>query len=290
MKTLREYIHEAREKGIAIGHFNISNLEGLKGIASAAMKLNVPVVIGVSEGERDFVGVHEAVALVKSLRKNLNHPIFLNADHSYSIERVKEAVEAGFDMVIIDNAKLPLDENISVTRKVVEYVKQHNTEHNSDVLVESELGYIGSSSKVLDALPEGVGDLAHMTTQEDAARFVRETGIDIFAPAVGNIHGIVIGGNPKLNIERIAELSASAGVPLVLHGASGIGNDELKAAVEAGISMVHYNTELRVAYRDALKKSLEENPKEVAPYKFLTSSVEAVEKVVEEKLKIMNRI
>ena len=124
MKTLREYTHEAREKGIAIGHFNISNLEALKGIVSAAVKLNVPVVIGVSEGERDFVGVHEAVALVKALRENLNHPIFLNADHSYSIERVKEAVEAGFDMVIIDNAKLPLDENISVTRKVVEYVKQ----------------------------------------------------------------------------------------------------------------------------------------------------------------------
>jgi fructose-bisphosphate aldolase class II len=290
MKTLREYIHNAREKGIAIGHFNISNLEALKGIVAAAIKLNVPVVIGVSEGERDFVGVHQAAALVKSLRESLNHPIFLNADHSYSFERVKEAVEAGFDMVIIDNAKLPLEENISVTRKVVEYVKGYNTEHNTDILVESELGYIGSSSKVLDVIPEGVGDLAHMTTQEDAAKFVRETGIDLFSPAVGNIHGIVVGGNPKLNIGRISEISASAGVPLVLHGASGIGNDELKAAVEAGISMVHYNTELRVAYRDALKKSLDENPKEVAPYKILATSVDAVEKVVEEKLRIMNRL
>jgi len=215
------------------------------------------------------------------------------------MERVREAVEAGFDMVIIDNAKLPMDENIKLTRDVVEYVKGVNASRaagldkggarvNADVLVESELGYIGSSSKVLDALPEGVGDLAHMTTPEDAARFVRETGIDLFAPAVGNAHGIGVGGNPKINIGRIGEISASAGVPLVLHGASGIGNDELKAAVEAGISMVHYNTELRVAYRDALRKSLEENPKEVAPYKFLASSVDAVERVVEEKLRIMN--
>ncbi len=288
MKTLREYIHDARESGIAIGHFNISNLEALKGIVAAAVKLNVPVVIGVSEGERDFAGVHQVAALVKSLREHLNHPIFLNADHSYSFERVQEAVEAGFDMVIIDNARLPMDENIQLTRKVVEYVKGYNTEHNTDILVESELGYIGSSSKVLDVLPDGVGDIEHMTTAEDAARFVRETGIDLLSPAVGNIHGIVVGGNPKLNIGRISEISASAGVPLVLHGASGIGNDELKAAVEAGISMVHYNTELRVAYKDALKKSLDENPKEVAPYKILATSVDAVEEVVESKLRIMN--
>lgn len=302
MKTLREYIHDAREKGVAIGHFNISNLEALKGIVNAAKKLNVPVIIGVSEGERDFVGLNEAVALVTTLREHLQHPIFLNADHSYSYERVKEAVEAGFDMVIIDNAKLPMDENIALTRKVVEYVKEVNASRaaglskggariNADVLVESELGYIGSSSKILDAIPEGTGDLAHMTTPEDAAKFVRETGIDLFAPAVGNIHGMVVGGNPKLNIGRIAEIAASAGVPLVLHGASGIGNDELKAAVQAGISIVHYNTELRNAYKEAVKKALlEGDSHEVAPYKFLASSVEAVEGVVEEKLRIMNMI
>lgn len=291
MKTLREYIQNARENRVAIGHFNISNIEALHGIINASKKLNVPVIIGVSEGERDFIGVKQAVVLVNSIREETGLPIFINADHTYSFDRVKEAVEAGFDSVIIDNAKLPIEENISITRKVVEYVNEIKARDGRDVLVEAELGYIGTSSKVMDSIPEGVGiDPASLTSAEDAARFVRETGVDLFAPSVGNIHGIVKGGNPKINISRIEEISASAGVPLVLHGASGIGNDELKNAVEAGISIVHYNTELRVAYKEALKSSLDAHPEEVAPYKILASSVEAVEKVVEEKLRVMNKL
>ncbi len=305
MKTLRQHIQEAREKGIAIGHFNISNIEALHGIVSAATKLNVPVVIGVSEGERDFIGVHEISALVRTLRQKLNHPIFLNADHTYSFERVKEAIDAGFDMVITDHAGTDMQENIALTRQAVQYAKEaseqrvvgQRSDFPIDVLVEAEIGYIGKSSKVLDGVPaeipldeNGNISLEALTTAEDAAMFVRETGIDLLAPAVGNIHGIVKNAQPKLNIARIAEIVASTDAPLVLHGASGIGNDELAAAVGAGISMVHYNTELRVAYRDALKKSLEENPNEVAPYKFLASAVIAVEKVVEEKLRVMNKI
>lgn len=291
MKTLREHIQHAREKGLAIGHFNISNLEALHGIVNAAKTLSVPVIIGVSEGERDFVGVKQAVALVRSIREETGLPIFINADHTYSFDRVKEAIDAGYDSVIIDNAKLPIDENIKITRQVVEYAKEALANTGREVLVEAELGYIGTSSKVMDVLPDGVGiDESSLTSIEDASRFVRETGVDLFAPAVGNIHGMVRGGNPKINIKRIEDISASAGVPLVLHGASGIGNDELAQAVSAGISIVHYNTELRVAYRDALKSALSEHPDEVAPYKFLASSVQAVEKVVEEKLRIMNKL
>jgi fructose-bisphosphate aldolase, class II len=308
MKTLRQYVQEAREKGIAIGHFNISNVEALNGIVKAAQKLNVPVVIGVSEGERDFIGVNQVSALVRSLRQKLNHPIFLNADHTYSFERVKEAIDAGFDMVITDHAGADIQANIDFTRQAVQYAKEVNERraagldkdilgYPAEVLVEAEIGYIGKSSKVMDGVPAEIpldenGNIAlsALTTPEDAAKFVRETSIDLLAPAVGNIHGIVKGAQPKLNIERIAQIVASTDVPLVLHGASGIGNDELAAAVKAGISMVHYNTELRVAYRNALAKSLADNPNEVAPYKFLASSVEAVEKVVEEKLRVMNHI
>lgn len=283
MKTLRQYIQQARETGTAIGHFNISNVEALNGIVRAAQKLNVPVVIGVSEGERDFIGVHQVSALVRSLRQKLNHPIFLNADHTYSFERVKEAIDAGFDMVITDHAGTDIQENIDFTRQAVQYAKEVNERRTTDsqkdtlgfpteVLVEAEIGYIGKSSKVLDGVPAEIpldenGNIAlsALTTPEDAAMFVRETGINLLAPAVGNIHGIVKNAQPKLNIARITEIAASTDVPLVLHGASGIGNDELAAAVEAGISMVHYNTELRVAYRDALRDSLTQNPNEVAP-------------------------
>lgn len=288
MKTLREYVADAAKKKIAIGHFNISNLEGLRGIFNAAKKLNVPVIIGVSEGERDFIGVKQAAALVKSFREEFNYPIFLNADHTYSVERVKEAIDAGYDSVIFDGAKLSLEENIKLTKECVAYARKSGR----DVLIEGELGYIGQSSKVLDAIPEGV-DLSEtaLTKPEDAARFVKETGVDMLAPAVGNFHGMLRGGvDPKLNIERVGEIKKAAKVPLVLHGGSGNSADDFAGSISAGISIVHINTEIRVAYREGLKKSLQENPDEVAPYKILKPALLAVETVVEAKLRLFNKL
>jgi fructose-bisphosphate aldolase class II len=280
-KKLKEYILEAKAKGIAVGHFNISNLEGLHAVFNAAKSLNVPVIIGVSEGERDFVGVHEAYALVKSLREENDYPIFLNADHTYSVERVKEAIDAGYDAAIFDGAKMPIEENIKQVKECVVYAR----EKNPNVLIEAELGYIGQSSKILDGVPEGV----ELTTVADATKFVRETGIDLFAPAVGNIHGMLRDmPDPRLNSERVKEISLATGVPLVLHGASGNTKEDIQACIKNGVAIVHINTEVRVAYRDALKKSLAENPDEVAPYKINKADVEAMQAVVTEKLKIFN--
>lgn len=281
-------MQDAAKKGVAVGHFNISNLEGLWGIFNAAKKLNLPVIIGTSEGERDFIGVKQAVALVKSLRDEFGYPIFLNADHTYSIDRVKEAIDAGYDAVIFDGAKLSLEENIKQARQCVEYARKSGR----DVLVEGELGYIGQSSKVLDEIPEGVNlSEESLTSPVDAQRFVLETGVDLLAPSVGNFHGMLRGGvDPKLNIGRIKELSAAAGVPLVLHGGSGNSAEDFSAAVSSGVSIVHINTEIRVAYRDALKKTLQEDPEEVAPYKILKPSIAAVEKVVEAKLRTFNKM
>lgn len=286
MKSLREIIHQAAEAKTAIGHFNISNLEALWGIFRAAQTLNLPVIIGVSEGERDFIGVQQAVALVRSLREEYRYPIFLNADHTYSLERVKEAVDAGFDAVIFDGAKLPVEENIKITKQCVEYARGKNPE----IIVEGELGYIGTSSKILSGVPEdiklGSDDL---TTPEAAAEFVRQTGIDLFAPAVGNIHGMLQDRpDPNLDIARVQQIREATGVPLVLHGASGNSDDDVRAAIKAGVAIVHVNTELRVAYRDALKLSLQENPDEVAPYKILKPTISAIQKVVEKKLKVFN--
>jgi len=118
MKTLREYIKEAGEKGVAIGHFNISNIEALHGIYNAARKLNLPVIIGVSEGEEEFIGRNEVAALIREIRTNDNYPIFLNADHHYTFESVKAALDAGYDAAIIDAVKLPLEENITLTKNV----------------------------------------------------------------------------------------------------------------------------------------------------------------------------
>lgn len=289
IKTLREYIQEADQKGIAIGHFNISNLEALHGIAEAARELDLPVIIGVSEGEVDFVGYEEARALVDSIKIKYNQPIFLNADHHYSFERVKEAIDAGFDAVIIDAVKLPLDENIVLTKKCVDYARDVSKQTGHDILVEAELGFIGQSSKVLDTIPDGVSEDT-MTTPEDAKAFVEKTGVDMLAPSIGNVHGIVRSGNPRLHPERVRAIREATGVPLVLHGGSGTMNEDFVSCIKEGIDIVHINTEIRLAYRDAIKKFLEENPNEVAPYKFLRPGVDAVKKVVVERLKLFSKL
>lgn len=283
MKTLKEFVADARQNQVAIGHFNISNIETLHGIYDAAKTLDLPVIIGVSEGERDFIGIKEVCAIIKTLREEDDYPIFLNADHTYSFDRVKEAIDTSFDSVIFDGAKLSLEENILETKKCVDYARSTGKE----VLIEAELGYIGQSSKMLDDIPAGI----EMTSIEDAKRFVIETGIDLFAPAVGNIHGMLKSApNPHLDSERVRLISEATDIPLVLHGASGNSKEDIQACIKAGVAIVHVNTEIRVAFKEALEESLKNNPDEVAPYKIERSSVEAVRDVVLEKLKIFNFI
>jgi len=289
MKTLREYIKEAEINSTAIGHFNISNIEALHGIYNGAKKLGVPIIIGVSEGEEDFIGRDEVVALIKEIRENDNYPIFLNADHHYTFPKVKEALLAGYDSAIIDAVKLPLEENITLTKKCVDYAKELGEKEGRDILIEAELGFIGQSSKLLDAIPEGISE-ATMTLPLDAKYFVEQTGVDLLAPSVGNIHGMIKGGNPKLDINRITEIKKACRIPLVLHGGSGISDEDFTNAIKAGISIIHINTEIRVAYKEALEKYLKENPSEIAPYKILKPAVEAIEEVVYNRLKLFNNL
>ncbi len=281
--TLEECIREAQKRKVAVGHFNISNTEGFWAVVLAAKELKLPVIIGVSEGERDFIGVREVAAMVKSYRESTGQPVFLNADHTYSFERIVEVVDAGYDAVIFDGTELPLEQNIATTKKAIEYAKSKNPR----IIFEAEIGFIGKSSKLLDSVPEGVGRL---TSPEEAKDFVKETGVDMLAPAVGNVHGIVKGGEPALNIVRVKGISEATGVPLVLHGASGNSNEDVVAAINAGVAVVHVNTELRVAYRSGLMKALQENPDEVAPYKYLKGARNAMQKVVEEKLRVFNKM
>ena len=279
MKSLREWLKWAEEKQVAIGHFNVSDSEGFKAVTEAAEELDVPVIIGVSEKERTFLGVAEIRALVK-IKQDEGKPVFLNADHTYSVEASKEAVDNHFDSVIIDGAEKPYLENVLMTKEVVGYAKGRT-------LIEGELGFIGQGSTLLDNIPDGVS-IETQTTPEDAEKFVKETGVDLFAPSVGNIHGLVKAGEPKLNIERIGEIRKIVPVPLVLHGASGNTDEEIKEAIEAGIRVVHINTELRLAYKKGVKKGLSSD--ELAPYKFMALGVEEMKKLVTHKLKVFNGI
>jgi len=197
-KLLRDWIAWAEEKKVAIGHFNVSDSEGFNAVTDVANELGVPVIIGVSEKERSFLGVAEIRVLVQ-LEQDKGNPVFLNADHTYSVEASKESVDNGFDSVIIDGAEKPFYENVMMTKEVVKYAKEHPQADGDEILVEGELGFIGSGSQMLDEVPEEVSEETQ-TKPEDAKLFVEETKIDLFAPSVGNIHGLVRTGNPKLNI------------------------------------------------------------------------------------------
>lgn len=286
--TYLESIKKAEENNQAVGHFNIANLEMLKAISHVAEKYDTQLIVGTSEGERDYLGVHHSVDLIKSYNKEHNNEggyhLFLNADHTYSLEKIKEAAEVGYDSVIFDGSELDLEENVKKTKEAVDIAKSINT----DILVEGELGFIGKSSNIKESVPEGaVIKEEDLPTPEQAKDFVERTGVDLLAPAVGNMHGVFKGAdNPDLKIDLIKRIREAAGVPLVLHGGSGVTDENFRKAIKAGISVIHVSTEMRIAYRNALEEVLKEKPDELAPYRLLPEAMKAVETVVEEKVKL----
>ena len=286
-KTLREYISEAEEKKVAVGHFNFSNLEGFHAIYGAAKKLNLPVIVALSEGEEKFVGLEEGATLVKTIRERDNYPIFLNADHHHSFESVKNCIDIGFDMVIIDGTELSFEENVKLTKQCVEYAREVTKNTGRDILVEAELGFIGSGSNIKDTIPEGAGIL---TKPEDAKKFVEMTGIDMFAPSVGSIHGLIKTGKPHIDADLVKEIKETVKIPLVLHGGSGLRDIDFINAIKAGISVVHINSEIRLAYEEAVAEFIKNNPEEINPTKILQPAIEAMEKIVEARLKLFNDI
>ena len=278
---MREAVQEYRKSGRALGHFNISDSNQLCAIALAAKETGLPAIIGLSEGERDYFPMSHARALV-TLYQAEGVPLYLNADHTYDLDKAKKAIDDGVDSIVVDGAKLSMEQNILLVKQVVSYARSSKR----DVVVEGELGYIGTSSKQLDSLPEGV-TIENLTTVADAKEFVGTTGIDCFAPAVGNVHGMLKNAaEPRLHPERVKEIAGMTGLPLVLHGASGNTEEDIKACIAAGVAIVHINTELRVLYRDRLYDSIRSNPGEVAPYKFLAPAVDKMKEYVAGKLKV----
>lgn len=281
-----ELIKKYESQGKAIAHFNISSLDQLRAICEVANDLREPVIIGLSEGEREYIGIDMARNIVDEMKKEYTVPIFLNGDHTYSFEKVKEVVEAGYDSVIVDGAKLSYEDNVKFVKQCVDWVREYEEKNGKRVLVEAELGYIGQSSSLNSKLPEGVSE-TNLTTRDQARDFVLRTGIDLFAPAIGNVHGMLIDApEPKLHVDRISEIRDVAGVPLVLHGASGNTDEDLLNSIKAGISVIHINTEIRKAFRDGIKEYINDNPNEIAPYKFDRAGAEEMKKVVRAKMEL----
>lgn len=287
MHNLRNALEQARENGVAIGHFNVADLVLLKAVFSAAQELEAPVLVGASDGERAFMGVRQIAALVRSLREEFDFPIFLNADHTHSLTDAVNAAKAGFDAVVFDASALPFDQNARKTKEAVEALKSINP----GILVEGEIGDIGTGSEIHEQAPDLTRGL---TTPLQAKQFVEATGIDILAPAVGNMHGMLksmVKGETKkhLDIPRIAQIKSAVRIPLTLHGGSGTDDQDLRNAIAAGINIVHINTELRVAWRRGLEDALAKQPDEVVPYKILSFPVESVKQVARSRLSLFNR-
>jgi fructose-bisphosphate aldolase class II len=287
MQTLLEILKQTQKNGTAVGHFNVADLVLLKGVFSAAQELRVPVMVGVSEGEREFMGVHQIASLVRSLREQFDFPIFLNADHTHSLAKAEEAARAGFDAIVFDRSELAFDQNARETRRAVEALKAIN----ADIVIEGEIGDIGTGSEIHE---EKTPITTRLTTPLEAKQFVDATGIDTLAPSVGNTHGLVksmVEGLTKkrLDIGCIAQIKSAVSMPLTLHGGSGTDDEDLQKAIAAGMTIVHINTELRVAWRRGLEEGLRRQPDQVVPYKILPFAVEPVKQVVLSRLSLFNR-
>jgi len=224
---------------------------------------------------------------VKSMREDYGSSISLNADHTHTLDRAIAAANAGFDSVIFDKSSLDFETNVKRTKQAVEELKSINPE----IIVEGEIGNIETSSVIYDGVPSGVGLL---TTAEEATEFVDATGIDVLAPAVGNMHGLLrsmVDGETRkhLNVQRIHEIKMASGALLTLHGASGSEDADLAGAIEAGVNIVHINTELRVAWRRGVETALREHPHEVTPYKLLPTAYEGIRDIALKRLRVFNR-
>ena len=279
--TAKEWLTKARKEHFAIGAFNVDTLDIFKAVMMAAVVKKSPVMVEFSPGEVKYFGMKNVVDMVVNAREEYKIPILLNLDHGRPIELCMEAIEQpGFDDIHFDGSELEFSENVRETKKVAAAA------HKKGLLVEGEIDKISGSSEKHE---ENI-DLEQLknsyTKVENASKFVTETGVDILAAIFGNIHG-TFPVQPDLDIDLLRRIAQA--VPdtfLSLHGGSGIAADQVKAAIAEGIVKVNVNTELRVAYRDALVEELGENPKEYKIYDLTPDIIMAVASVVENKIDV----
>ena len=276
----QELLKKAREKGVAIGAFNVGNLETFKAITQAAKNLHSPVLIEASPGEAGFMGFKQLVYLARAYEDQIQLPIILNLDHGESVESILEAIKAGFDYVHYDGSKFSYEENLENASIVVEEA------HKKEIMVEGEIDHIeGSSADHTKENTKMYSKPELFTNPQKAKEFVEKTGVDVFASFIGNLHGIyadVI----HLNLDKLKEIcTALPHTYLSLHGGSGVYDDDVKHAIKMGIVKVNVNSEIRVAFKMTLQEEIGKTT-EIAPYKYMKRPIEEVQKVVETKMKL----
>ena len=269
----------ALNMGYAIGAFNTSNLEVTQAIIWAAQKSRAPVIVQTSEGAIEYGGLHQLSQIIVSLAKESSVPVVLHLDHGKSLEIIKDCIEVGYTSVMIDASRLPLLENIAITKEVVDYA------HSRQVWVEAELGaMLGAEGQ--KELRGGPVPVEVLTKPAEVGRFVEETGVDALAVSVGTIHGAFT-GQEFIRFELVAQLvQAVPEVPFVLHGASGISDEHLARVVETNVCKVNVDTELRIAFEAAVRAYFDTEHDKLDPRKILGPAREAVQVVVEKKNKV----
>lgn len=275
--SMKEMLNQALEGKYAVGQFNLNNLEFTQAILQAAQEENSPLICGVSEGAARYMGGFKTVvAMVKSLMEEykITVPVAIHLDHGSSFENCVKAIQAGFTSVMIDGSHLPLEENIALTKKVVDVA------HALGVSVEAELGRIGGQE---DDLSVDEAE-AMYAIPEECERLVRETNVDCFAPALGSVHG-PYKGEPKLGFDRMEEIMKLTKVPLVLHGGTGIPTKDIQRAISLGTAKINVNTENQIAMTDTVRKMLGENPKLYDPRKYLGPARDTIKETVKAKMR-----
>ncbi|MDU2648172.1 class II fructose-1,6-bisphosphate aldolase [Anaerococcus vaginalis] len=273
----KEMLDKAYENGYGIGQFNINNLEWTKAILEACEEKKSAVILGVSEGAAKYMGGFNVVSkMVEGLDKDLNItvPVALHLDHG-SYEGAKKALDAGFTSIMFDGSSLPIDENIEKTKEIVELC------HSKNVSVEAEVGGIGGEE-------DGVVSAGELADPEECKK-VASLGIDFLAAGIGNIHGVYPEDWQGLNFKRLEEIKEAVGkIPLVLHGGTGIPEEEVKKAIERGVSKININTECQIVFTEATRKYFEEGKDKVGkgfdPRKVLKPGFEAIKDKVREKI------
>lgn len=269
--NFNEMLLKAKKEKYAVPHLNINDLEWAKYILEKCNELNIPVILGVSEGAAKYMGGYHAVAgMVKGLMEDLNIqiPVCLHVDHGSSKEACIKAIDAGFTSVMIDASRYPLAENIKITKEVVDYA------HARGVSVEAEVGHIGGTE-------DNITSSATNATLEDCLTLYENTKIDALAPALGSVHGFYK-GEPNLDFDTMKIINENLPIPLVLHGGTGIPEDKIKKAISCGISKININTDLQSVWSKAVRKFLEENQEVYDPRKIIGSGEQVIKTRIEQ--------
>ncbi|MCM3548032.1 class II fructose-1,6-bisphosphate aldolase [Alkalihalobacillus clausii] len=275
--SMKEMLNKAKAEKYAVGQFNVNNLEFTQAILQAAEEEKSPVILGVSEGAARYMGGFKTVVgLAKNLMEeyNVTVPVAIHLDHGSSFEKCVEAIYAGFTSVMIDGSHYPLEENIALTKKVVDVA------HSLGVSVEAELGRIGGQE---DDLVVDDAEAAY-AIPEECKELVEATGVDCFAPALGSVHG-PYKGEPNLGFDHMKKIDSLVGIPLVLHGGTGIPTKDIQKAIEFGHAKINVNTENQIASAKAVRETLDAKPELYDPRKYLGPARDAIKATVIGKMR-----